>query len=89
MCIFQLESFAMDISFGHQQLWVADKEGNLQLYDASLGQFEHIKASTFISQEKILRTLSKLSVLYIDNLFLIKIIAWSVIIMSSINMSFA
>lgn len=39
----QLESFAMDISFGHQQLWVADKEGNLQLYDASLGQFEHIK----------------------------------------------
>lgn len=41
----------MDISFGHQQLWVADKEGNLQLYDASLGQFEHIKASTFISQE--------------------------------------
>lgn len=39
----QLESFAMDISFSHQQLWVADKEGNLQLYDASLGQFKHIK----------------------------------------------
>jgi hypothetical protein len=33
----------MDISFGHQQLWVADKDGNLQLFDASLGQFEHIQ----------------------------------------------
>nr|XP_022313045.1 uncharacterized protein LOC111118050 [Crassostrea virginica] len=38
----QLESYAMDISFGHDQLWVADKDGRLQLYDASLGQFEHI-----------------------------------------------
>ena len=35
----------MDISFGHDQLWVADKDGRLQLYDASLGQFEHILAS--------------------------------------------
>lgn len=43
----------MDISFSHQQLWVADKEGNLQLYDASLGQFKHIKASSIILQDFI------------------------------------
>lgn len=49
----------MDISFSHQQLWVADKEGNLQLYDASLGQFKHIKASSIYLSSKILQDFIK------------------------------
>lgn len=58
----------MDISFSHQQLWVADKEGNLQLYDASLGQFKHIKASSIIYQAKFFRTFSnQIVILYIDD----------------------
>ncbi|KAK3091231.1 hypothetical protein FSP39_018130 [Pinctada imbricata] len=39
----QMESYAMDLSFGHQQLWISDKEGKIHLYDATLGQFEFIQ----------------------------------------------
>lgn len=40
----QTESYAMDLSFGHNQLWMGDKEGQIHLYDTTHGSFEIVQS---------------------------------------------
>ncbi|XP_021353870.1 F-box/WD repeat-containing protein 9-like [Mizuhopecten yessoensis] len=40
----QTESYAMDLSFSHNQLWMGDKEGKVHLYDTTHGRFEKVES---------------------------------------------
>ncbi|XP_033738875.1 F-box/WD repeat-containing protein 9-like [Pecten maximus] len=40
----QTESYAMSLSFGHNQLWMGDREGQVHLYDTTNGSFDIVQS---------------------------------------------
>ncbi|XP_060085970.1 F-box/WD repeat-containing protein 9-like [Ylistrum balloti] len=40
----QTDSYAMGLSYGHNQLWMGDKEGQVHLFDTTYGSFEKVES---------------------------------------------